>query len=167
MTTVGALVGGVKVRTRPGLVGLPPGEGPVPPVPARILASLSATEGPVDVPAACCGAGVGPAVVGCTAVGQNKINKNMGCGGGCAVGRDEGCNSVSSALVHTSSLHICLGGDFSWEERKRDDPTPLSGVASRALPCVKRNLGQVDYRQQCSCPRAVNTRCLYMYSSIV
>lgn len=76
MTTVGALVGGVKVRTRPGLVGLPPGEGPVPPVPARILASLSATEGPVDVPAACCGAGVGPAVVGCTAVGQNKNNEN-------------------------------------------------------------------------------------------
>lgn len=61
---VGALVGGVKVRTRPGFfpgVGLPPGDGPVPPDPARILASRSATEGPVDVPAALGGAGVGTA----------------------------------------------------------------------------------------------------------
>lgn len=53
--TVGALVGGVKVRTSPGLValvGLPPGAGSAPPGPARILASLSATEGPVVVLAA-------------------------------------------------------------------------------------------------------------------
>ena len=133
MTTVGALVGGVKVRTRPGLVGLPPGEGPVPPVPARILASLSATEGPVDVPVACCGAGVGPAVVGCTAVGQNKINKNMGCGGGCAVGRDEGCNSVSSALV------LLLFYIYTWGEifrgKNESGMTPPRSPASRRARC--------------------------------
>lgn len=62
VTTVGALVGGVKVRTSPGLlapVGLPPGVGSAPPGPARILASRSATEGPAEVLTALDGVEVG------------------------------------------------------------------------------------------------------------
>ena len=61
MATAGVLVGGVKVLTSPGFLGLPPGEGPVAVGPARILASLSATEGPVEAPATLGGgAGVEP-----------------------------------------------------------------------------------------------------------
>ncbi len=62
----GAPDGGVKVRTSPGfleVVGLPPGEGPVPVGPARILASLSATEGPVEAPATLGGGGAEPGFV--------------------------------------------------------------------------------------------------------
>lgn len=62
----GAPVGGVNVRTSPGLLavaGLPPVEGPVSVGPARILASLSATEGPVEAPATLGGGGAEPGFV--------------------------------------------------------------------------------------------------------
>lgn len=71
VSTLGAVAGGVNVRTIPGFfVGaeVPAGEAPAPPEPARILASLSATEEPMEAPDAFCGAGVGAAVFrgGCT-----------------------------------------------------------------------------------------------------